>query len=596
MQPKHAFLTLAVLSSTSSIAHAFEFRTPHEMALNTETTIEWVGHPSLGDVEQSVVLMRDDQAVLTLCQGQIAGSGQCSFTLSESDQVQGKGYYLGLRGEDGLTIDISKQFEILGGEEKEEKDEKDEEEDKKKDKKKKDKGKKKHSDGKKMKKARDRDEEEDEEEIEDERHGDKKDKKNRHLHHEDHEEEAYGEDNDEVKDKYDERRVHHHHHKDIDAEEKTKKEGKKKQGRREHKKQFENLRRQVEASLKAQEEALHKANEEALRKAKEEALRKAKEEALRKAKEASERNAASGLPQVPTPEPTLSTIIASPPPAPSSKADLPDSGTSTVPQPAVPTGDVNTMTPTFSILPFPIPIGTDKAETPQPALPTGDANTMTVPPTAQPTATLEPTFSILPFPIPIGTDKAETPQPALPSRDVNTMTVPPTAQPTVTPEPIFSILPLPIPIGTDRVKTMPADPTGVESPLPLPLIPTETPKADDEAKNDGGFEAANVAHKGEKKKAHAKGKHAHHDKKDHSKKVKGDRRVHADEAKEEERQVETAWKTVLEGVKDIGSTASDYFSQLKSFIIGKNKVENENEDDDDDDNASPKAARENVDL
>ncbi|KAG0358676.1 hypothetical protein BG005_002010 [Podila minutissima] len=491
MQPKHTLLTLVVLSSTSSIAHAFQFQTPQEVALNTETTIEWTGQPSLGDVAQSVVLIRDEQAVLTLCQGQITGSGQCSFTLSESDRVQGKGYYLGLRGdEDGLTIDISKQFEIVGGEESveakgeeevvvEEVEEEEGREEEEEGGEEGEEGREEEEEGREEEVVEEEMEEE-EEEVENERYEDKKDKKNRHHHHEDHEEENDGEEDIEVKDKDDDRRGHHHHHKDIDVN----------QGGREHKKQFEYLRRQAEAA-------------------------RTKEEALR---EEAEKN-------VPTP---------------------------TVPQPAVPTGDVKTMA------------------------------------------------------------------------------MPPIAQPTAIPVPIFSILPFSIRISTDKVEIMPIVPTGVVPPLPLLPIPTEAPTVDDGANHDGDFEAASVACEGGERKVHAKGKHAQHDKKkysgkkdsgkkdsgkkdssnkdssnkdsrkkdsskkDSSKRAKGEKTVHAAEAKKEEptqkRQAETAWKAVLNGVKNIGSTASDYFSQLKSLALGKNEVENES------DNAAPKAARKNKDL
>ncbi|KAF9313752.1 hypothetical protein BG003_004867 [Podila horticola] len=178
------------------------------------------------------------------------------------------------------------------------------------------------------------------------------------------------------------------------------------------------------------------------------------------------------------------------------------------------------------------------------------------------------------------------PQPAVPTGHVKIMAVPPTPQPTAIPEPKFSILPFPFPIGTDKVGTM-------------PVFPTDAPKVDDRAKYDGDLlAAANVACEGGEKKSHAKGKHAHHDdkKKNNNKKVKSHKTTHADEAKEEEpaqeRQAGTAWETVLKEVKNIGSTASDYFSHLKSFVIGGSKVEVEENDD----NASPKAARENEDL
>ncbi|KAF9217815.1 hypothetical protein BGZ59_009788 [Podila verticillata] len=366
MQPKHhslALLTLAALSST----YAFEFRTPHEVTLDREITIEWIGEPSLGDMEQSVVLMRDEEAVLTLCEGQVTGSGQCSFTISESDHIQGGGYYLGLQGEDGLTIDISKPFRILEGEkvaEEAEEAEEEEEEEKEvkvaeKENKKMDQGKaKKKYGGKKAEQARERNEEkEKEKEVKvakkdqgkakkekamkvakkdqgkaKKKHGGKKVEraKDRNKKEEEQAEEV------EVVEVEDDARGHHHHI-SKDAEENIKKKESKKQSR-ERKRQFEDLRREAEAYFKVKVEA---------------------------------EKIAVSAPPVPVPVPTPPAITAFPSFTHAIERANPRMG------------------PTL----------------PLPAAPLGDAKTMAVPPTAQPTAIPEPVFSILPFPVPIGTEK-----------------------------------------------------------------------------------------------------------------------------------------------------------------------------------------------
>ncbi|KAF9379221.1 hypothetical protein CPC16_010863 [Podila verticillata] len=348
MQPKHhslALLTLAALSST----YAFEFRTPHEVTLDREITIEWIGEPSLGDMEQSVVLMRDEEAVLTLCEGQVTGSGQCSFTISESDHIQGGGYYLGLQGEDGLTIDISKPFRILEGEkvvEEAEEAEEEEEEEKEvkvaeKENKKMDQGKaKKKYGGKKAEQARERNEEkEKEKEVKVAKKDQGKAKKEKAMKVAKKDQgKAKKEQAEEVEvvEVEDDARGHHHHI-SKDAEENIKKKESKKQSR-ERKRQFEDLRREAEAYFKVKVEA---------------------------------EKIAVSAPPVPVPVPTPPAITAFPSFTHAIERANPRMG------------------PTL----------------PLPAAPLGDAKTMAVPPTAQPTAIPEPVFSILPFPVPIGTEK-----------------------------------------------------------------------------------------------------------------------------------------------------------------------------------------------
>ncbi|KAG0249341.1 hypothetical protein BG011_009394 [Mortierella polycephala] len=99
-----------------STAQALQFKFPKDFTIDTEVTIEWIGQPSLGTSEQSVVLFKDNEPILALCHGLISGSGQCSFTLSEDDvktlERGNDGYYIGLQGADGVTLDVSKEFEI----------------------------------------------------------------------------------------------------------------------------------------------------------------------------------------------------------------------------------------------------------------------------------------------------------------------------------------------------------------------------------------------------------------------------------------------------------------------------------------------------
>ncbi|KAF9127106.1 hypothetical protein BGX30_014939 [Mortierella sp. GBA39] len=114
---RHLVALLAASSASSWIqfAHGLEFSPINEITLGTEVTIDWTGQPSLGNVEQSVVLMKDGNALLTLCQGQVTGSGQCSFDLKEEHQVLGDGYQLAMQGMDGVALDYSAEFSIKAG-------------------------------------------------------------------------------------------------------------------------------------------------------------------------------------------------------------------------------------------------------------------------------------------------------------------------------------------------------------------------------------------------------------------------------------------------------------------------------------------------
>ncbi|KAF8938319.1 hypothetical protein BGZ47_008633 [Haplosporangium gracile] len=114
---RHLVALLAVSSTAPWIqsVQGLKFSPIKEITLGTEVTIDWTGQPSLGNVEQSVVLMKDGNALLTLCQGQVTGSGQCSFELKEEYQVLGDGYQLAMQGMDGLALDYSPEFSIKAG-------------------------------------------------------------------------------------------------------------------------------------------------------------------------------------------------------------------------------------------------------------------------------------------------------------------------------------------------------------------------------------------------------------------------------------------------------------------------------------------------
>ncbi|KAF9096019.1 hypothetical protein BGX23_012179 [Mortierella sp. AD031] len=111
---RHLVALLALSSFTLQPVHGLlKFSPINEITIGTEITIDWTGQSSLGSIEQSVVLMKDGNAVLTLCQGQIAGSGQCSFELRPEHQVQaGDGYQLAMQDTDGVALDYSGAFSI----------------------------------------------------------------------------------------------------------------------------------------------------------------------------------------------------------------------------------------------------------------------------------------------------------------------------------------------------------------------------------------------------------------------------------------------------------------------------------------------------
>ncbi|KAF9907980.1 hypothetical protein EC991_010328 [Linnemannia zychae] len=117
---RHIVVILAVSSSVSwiypGVQALLKFSPINEITLGTEVTIDWQGQPSLGNIEQAVVLMKDGNALLTLCEGQITGSGQCSFELKPEHQVLGDGYQLAMQGKDGLALDYSDEFSIKSAE------------------------------------------------------------------------------------------------------------------------------------------------------------------------------------------------------------------------------------------------------------------------------------------------------------------------------------------------------------------------------------------------------------------------------------------------------------------------------------------------
>ncbi|KAK3818875.1 MAG: hypothetical protein J3Q66DRAFT_179270 [Benniella sp.] len=111
MKPSNALLLPTAALALISATQALEFITPQDVAIGAETVVEWIGEPSLGISEQSVVLFKDSEPLVTLCEGLISGSGKCSFKLNESDvktlERGNEGYHIGLRGADGLTLDVS---------------------------------------------------------------------------------------------------------------------------------------------------------------------------------------------------------------------------------------------------------------------------------------------------------------------------------------------------------------------------------------------------------------------------------------------------------------------------------------------------------
>ncbi|KAG0367309.1 hypothetical protein BGX24_003285 [Mortierella sp. AD032] len=117
---RHLVALLAISSSASwiypGVQAILKFSPITEITLGTEVTIDWTGQPSLGNVHQAVVLMKDGNALLTLCEGQITGSGQCSFELRPEHQVLGDGFQLAMQGKDGVALDYSKEFSIKAAE------------------------------------------------------------------------------------------------------------------------------------------------------------------------------------------------------------------------------------------------------------------------------------------------------------------------------------------------------------------------------------------------------------------------------------------------------------------------------------------------
>lgn len=92
------------------------FSIPKELFIGSDHTVEWTGRPSLGTSQQKVVLFKNDESILTLCEGLISGSGQCSFRLEEKGVKTidrgNYGYYIGLQALDGLSLDRTRDFTI----------------------------------------------------------------------------------------------------------------------------------------------------------------------------------------------------------------------------------------------------------------------------------------------------------------------------------------------------------------------------------------------------------------------------------------------------------------------------------------------------
>ena len=93
-----------------------DFSIPKELFIGSDHTVEWTGRPFLGTSQQKVVLFKYDEPILTLYEGLISGSGQCSFILEEKDvNTIGRGnygYYIGLQALDGLSLDRTRGFTI----------------------------------------------------------------------------------------------------------------------------------------------------------------------------------------------------------------------------------------------------------------------------------------------------------------------------------------------------------------------------------------------------------------------------------------------------------------------------------------------------
>jgi hypothetical protein len=76
----HLGQALALLATTYA---QLAFTNPKELFIGSDHTTEWTGRPSLGTSQQKVVLFKNDEPILVLCEGVISGSGQCSFRLEE---------------------------------------------------------------------------------------------------------------------------------------------------------------------------------------------------------------------------------------------------------------------------------------------------------------------------------------------------------------------------------------------------------------------------------------------------------------------------------------------------------------------------------
>ncbi|KAF8945448.1 hypothetical protein BGZ47_002643 [Haplosporangium gracile] len=109
----HLGQALALLTTASA---RLEFTIPKELFIGSDLTFEWAGKPSLGTSQQKVVLFKDDEPILILCEGFVSGSGQCSFRLEEKDvntiSRGNYGYYIGLQALDGLTLDRTQDLII----------------------------------------------------------------------------------------------------------------------------------------------------------------------------------------------------------------------------------------------------------------------------------------------------------------------------------------------------------------------------------------------------------------------------------------------------------------------------------------------------
>ncbi|KAF9956223.1 hypothetical protein BGZ70_010015, partial [Mortierella alpina] len=110
------FLGQAVALLSAATCHALDFTIPENIVIGKEVTVEWAGTPSLDTSDQSVVLFKGDEALVSLCHGLVSGSGKCTFTLAEDDvktlERGNSGYHIGLQGENDITLDISKDFGI----------------------------------------------------------------------------------------------------------------------------------------------------------------------------------------------------------------------------------------------------------------------------------------------------------------------------------------------------------------------------------------------------------------------------------------------------------------------------------------------------